>query len=303
MKLPTNWFLELVTPDFIQQFSIKGILYSTRSKFQSIEIIDTTTFGKCLVLDGKVQSSEKDEFIYHEALVQPTMILHHQPKTVFIAGGGEGATAREVLAHNTVERVVMVDLDEQVINVCRQFLPSMHQGSFEDKRLKLYHSDARKYLAETEEKFDVIIIDLAEPLEGGPAYLLYTQEFYSLVRNKLTAEGIISLQAETTCPGLTEAFTAIDHTLKTVFPIVCSYEANVPSFGGTWGFSLASKKYNPLELSPQEVDDRISSRITKTLRFYDGATHRGLFFVPKYLREAAENESKIITDSEPLFIY
>jgi spermidine synthase len=301
-EIAHNWFLEFVTPDFIQQFSIKGILYSGRSKYQSIEIIDTPSFGKCLVLDGKIQSSEKDEFIYHEALVHPAMLLHPCPKTVFIAGGGEGATLREVLAHNTVEKAVMVDIDAEVIDTCRQLLPSLHQGSFDDSRLKLHHLDARKYLTETDEKFNVIIIDLPEPLEEGPAYLLYTQEFYRIVKDRLTEDGIISLQAGTTCLGLTAVFTAINNTLKTVFPIVTPYEANIPSFGGTWGFSLASKKYDPLELSAEEVDNRIPSRIKKALSFYDGHTHQGLFFIPKYLRDEIGKGKRIITEKEPLFI-
>jgi spermidine synthase len=301
-EFASNWFLEFVTSDFIQQFSIKGILYSGRSKYQSIEIIDTPSFGKCLVLDGKIQSSEMDEFIYHEALVHPAMLLHPSPKAVFIAGGGEGATLREVLAHNTVEKAVMVDIDEEVIDICRQLLPSLHQGSFDDSRLKLHHLDARKYLIETDEKFDVIIIDLPEPLEEGPAYLLYTQEFYQVVKDRLTEDGVISLQAGTTCLGLTAGFTAINNTLKTVFPIVTPYEANIPSFGGTWGFSLASKKYDPLELAPQEVNARVSNRVEKALRFYDGHAHQGLLFIPKYLREAIAQETRVITEKEPLFI-
>lgn len=301
-EIASNWFLEFVTPDFIQQFSIKGILYSGRSQYQAIEIIDTPSFGKCLVLDGKIQSSEKDEFIYHEALVHPAMLLHSCPKAVFIAGGGEGATLREVLAHDTVEKVVMVDIDAEVIDICRQFLPSLHQGSFDDSRLKLHHLDARKYLTETDEKFDIIIIDLPEPLAEGPAYLLYTQEFYQVVKDRLTEDGVISLQAGTTCLGLTAVFTAIDSTLKTVFPIVTPYEANIPSFGGTWGFSLASKKHNPLELPPQEVEKRVSARVRRTLRFYDGIAHQGLFFLPKYLREELQKEKRVITEQEPLFI-
>lgn len=301
-EIPTNWFLEFVTPDFIQQFSISGILYSGKSKYQSIEIIDTPIFGKCLVLDGKIQSSEKDEFIYHEALVHPAMLLHPGPKAVFIAGGGEGATLREVLAYNTVQKVVMVDIDEEVIDICRRFLPSLHQGSFDDSRLKLYHSDARKYLIETDERFDVVIIDLPEPLGEGPAYLLYTQEFYRIVKDRLTEEGVISLQAGTTCLGITQVFTAVNNTLKTVFPIVTPYEANIPSFGGTWGFSLASKRHNPLKLLTGEVEKRIRTRISKTLKFYDGLTHQGLFFIPKYLREELGKENRVITEKEPLFI-
>ena len=300
--VPSTWFMEFITPEMMQQFAVKDVLYSGRSKYQQVEIIDTVSFGRCLVLDGKIQSCEKDEFIYHEALVHPPMILHPHPEVVFIAGGGEGATLREVLAHNTVKKAIMVDIDSEVIEVCKKFLPAHHQNSFHDPRVELIHQDAKDYLAKTKEKFDVIIIDLAEPVKEGPAYLLYTQEFYQLLKSKLRDEGVISLQAGSTCLGITKVFTAINNTLKTTFPIVAPYEANVPSFGGTWGFSLASQKLDPWQISPEEVDRRISNRVTKSLNFYDGQTHQGLFFIPKYLRSELEREKKIITKDSPVFV-
>jgi len=131
---PDRWFYDRVSQNLVQLHSLEEVLYTGQSKFQSIEIIRSSSFGKCLVLDGKIQSSEVDEFIYHEALVQPVMIAHPCPETVFIAGGGEGATLREVLSHNTVKRAVMVDLDDEVIAVCQKFLPNHSQGAFEDRR-------------------------------------------------------------------------------------------------------------------------------------------------------------------------
>ncbi|GAG65643.1 unnamed protein product [marine sediment metagenome] len=192
---PDKWFYDRVSRNLIQLHSIKEVLYTGQTKFQSAEVIRSGAFGKCLVLDGKIQSSEVDEFIYHEALVQPSMITHPSPETVFIAGGGEGATVREVLSHNTVRRAVMVDIDEEVIAICKKYLPDHSQGAFEDKRTELYHVDARDYLAKCGETFDIIIIDLPDPIEEGPAYLLYTQEFYQLVRDRLTGNGIICVQA------------------------------------------------------------------------------------------------------------
>ncbi len=118
-NIPSNWFMEFVTPDTIQQFAVKDVLYHGKSEFQKVEMIETSAFGKCLILDGKIQSCEVDEFIYHEALVQPVMTLHPNPQTVFIAGGGEGATLREVLSHKTVKKVVMVDIDREVIELCK----------------------------------------------------------------------------------------------------------------------------------------------------------------------------------------
>jgi spermidine synthase len=300
---PDKWFCDRISRNLIQLHSIEEVLYTGQTKFQSAEIIRSGSFGKCLVLDGKMQSSEVDEFIYHEALVQPAMITHPCPETVFIAGGGEGATLREVLSHKTVKRAVMVDIDEEVVALCRKFLPNYSQGSFEDKRTELLHVDARDYLAKSRELFDIIIIDLPEPIEEGPAYLLYTQEFYQLVRDRLTANGIISVQAGSAV--LTELlnFTAVNHTLKSVFPIVCPYQVDVPCFGGPWGFCLASLNVNPVLLSPAEVDSRISARSLTRLKFYDGLTHQGIFSLPKHLREELSKPGRLISDNQPLYIY
>jgi spermidine synthase len=301
--MATNWFWEYVTPHLIQQFSISDILYSGETDFQCMQVIDTPGFGKCLILDGKIQCSEGDEFIYHEALVHPIMITHPEPETVFIAGGGEGATLREVLAHRTVKRVVMVDLDRKVVETCRELLPSLSQGAFDDSRLELLHLDAMKYLEETREKFDVVIIDLPEPLEEGPAYLLYTREFYADLKGKLTPNGLVGLQAGSTSMVISHGFAAVATTLGTAFPIVAPYQAEIPSFGGSWGFSVASTSLDPRQLSPEEVDRRVSDRIDRELRFYDGLTHRGVFSIPKYLREEMAANKRIITRDEPLFTY
>jgi spermidine synthase len=300
---PDKWFCDRVSRNLIQLHSIEEVLYSGQTKFQSAEIIRSGSFGKCLVLDGKIQSSEADEFIYHEALVQPAMLTHPRPEVVFIAGGGEGATLREVLAHKTVKRVVMVDIDEEVVALCQKFLPNYSRGSFKDKRTELLHTDAREYLARSRELFDIIIIDLPDPIEEGPAYLLYTVEFYHLVRDRLTADGIISVQAGSA--ALTELLNlaSVNKTLKSVFPIVSSYQTDVPCFGGPWGFCLASLNLNPVQLSPSEVDNRISARQLGHLRFYDGLTHQGIFSLPKHLRKELSRQGRLITDNQPLYIY
>jgi len=300
---PDKWFCDRISRDLIQLHSIEEVLYTGQTKFQSIEIIRSGSFGKCLVLDGKIQSSEADEFIYHEALVQPSMIAHPRPETIFIAGGGEGATLREVLSHNTVKRAVMVDIDEEVVAICQKFLPSHSQGSFEDKRTELHHVDARGYLANSGEKFDIIIIDLPDPIEEGPAYLLYTQEFYQLVRDRLTDNGIICVQAGSAAWNELLNFAAVNNTLKSVFPIVCPYQVDVPCFGGPWGFCLASLNLNPALLSASEVDSRISARSLNSLKFYDGLTHQGMFSLPKHLRSELSKQRRLITDNTPLYTY
>jgi spermidine synthase len=300
---PHKWFYDRVNRNLIQLHSIEQILFTGQTKFQSAELIRSGAFGKCLILDGKIQSSESDEFVYHQALVQPAMITHPCPETVFIAGGGEGATLREVLSHKTVKRAVMVDIDEEVIAICKKHLPEYSLGSFEDKRTELYHTDARDYLAKCDEVFDIIIIDLPDPIEEGPAYLLYTQEFYQLVRDRLTPNGIISVQSGSASWAELLNFSAVFNTLKSVFPIVCPYQVDIPCFGGPWGFCLASLKLNPALLSVTEIDNRLSARQLKDLKFYDGLTHQGMFSLPRHLREKLSRQERLITDNQPLYIY
>jgi spermidine synthase len=287
----------------MQLHAIKDIVYSGKTRFQTIEIINTNSFGQCLVLDGKIQSSETDEFIYHEALTHPAMIAHAHPKTVFIAGGGEGATLREALSHPSIERVVMVDIDEEAVNICRRLLSFMSDGCFDDNRLELLHADARKYLDESEEKFDIIIIDLTEPLKDSPSYLLYTKEFYNLIQERLTPDGIISVQSGSCSLEEMSTFTAINSTLSSVFPLICPYKAYVPSFSGLWGFITASNKLSPYSLSAEEVDSRIADRSLSGLRFYDGITHQSMFSLPKYIRQRIAEDKRVITDNNPQFTY
>ena len=298
-----RWFHDYVNPDITIPHRIKEVIYSGQTKFQSIAIIDNDSFGKCLVLDGKIQSSEVDEFIYHEALVHPAMVTHPNPEKVFIAGGGEGATLREVLAHNTVKKAVMVDIDEEVVNICRHFLPSWHQNSFDDQRAELHFADARAYLEKNDAKFDVIIIDLPDPLEKGPARLLYTREFYELVKQRLQPDGIISVQAESANWTQIANFVDIVNTLANVFPIVRPYQAHVPSFNSLWGFATASQKLDPQKLTPEEIDLKISTRISRQLKSYDGLTHQAMFTIPKHLRLKLSEIEKVITDKEPISIY
>ena len=296
-------FRDHLTPNLTALHSIRERIYSGRTRFQSVDIINTDSFGVCLVLDGKIQSSEADEFIYHEALVHPAMLTHPKPEKVFIAGGGEGATLREVLAHKTVKKAVMVDIDEEVVSICRRFLPSWHQHAFDDPRAELHFVDAREYLEQCSDRFDVIIIDLVDPLEEGPARLLYTREFYQAVRQKLEPDGIMSVQAESAEWTNLDSFTAIANTLSSVFSIARPYQVHVPSFLGLWGFVSASQSLDPRELTPAQIDTRISTRISKEPKSYDGLTHQAVFTIPKHIRQQLAASRRIITDKEPISAY
>ena len=298
-----DWHYELITPGLLQTEQRLRVFYRGQTEYQHVEVMDGATFGRTLVLDGKTQSTEVDEFAYHEALVHPSMIAHPNPKSVFVAGGGEGATIREVMSHRSVEQVVMVDIDKQVVDLCREYLPNHHQGSFDDPRLELHHMDALEFLEDTSLRFDVVIIDVPDPLEAGPAYLLFTQEFYSLLKDRLRPGGLMVAQSGPTGPAFYEqCFSAVANTVGSVFSGVYLSEAFVPSFGTTWGFVIGSTGPDPTSLSVEETDSRISDRIDGELRFLDGITLRGMTSVPKYLRKAVDAEEKIITRDHPIFV-
>ena len=299
----SKWFHDFLSPHEHHAHGLREVVFSAQSPFQQIEILETNSYGRCLVLDGKMQSSEADEFIYHEALVHPAMLTHPSPKRVFIVGGGEGATLREILRYTSVESVLMVDIDEAVVSACRTHLPQWHRGAFDDPRVDLRYCDARKYLEETDAIYDVIIIDISEPVEEGPAYLLYTREFYQTVTERLGPDGIISLQAGTTSVTSLLNFSAVFQTLRTAFPIVAGYQACIPSFGLPWGFALASKQIDPQTFSPIEMNRRIAERVAGDLRYYDGLVHQGQFLLPKHVRIQVEKEERIIEDNQPLFTY
>ncbi len=267
-----------------------------------MQIIDSCDFGHCLLLDGKLQSSQRDEFIYHEALVHPALITHPGPASVFIAGGGEGATLREVLTHRTVKKVVMVDIDQEAVDLCKRFLPSLHQGAFDDRRADVLHLDARKYLADSSELFDAMVMDITDPVEGGPSWKLYTREFYQIVADRMAPGGILVVQSGPANLHDMGVFTAICRTLREVFPRVFPYAAGIPSFGGAWGFMVATQDQYPSALKATEVDTRIATRVGRQPRFYDGTTHQGMFHLPRYLRDGMRECQSIITDQSPVFL-
>ena len=302
MELTGNWFAESVTPDLAVIARLRAVIFSGETSYQKVEVLDSYEFGRTLVLDGKTQSTELDEFIYHESLVHPAMLCHPGPRNVFIGGGGEGGTLREALAHRSVESVTMIDLDSEVVELCRQYLPGHHQGSFDDPRLTLLHQDARGYLDSDGADFDVMLLDLVDPLEGGPAYLLYTDEFYRIAKNRLTPGGVLVTQSGPVgLPNHRECFTTIYNTLSEVFAHTSAVHVHVPAFETLWGFTIASDE--PLRpLTGDELDDAISGRINKPLRHYDSETHRGMFSLPKFLRDGISKETRINRDDAPVFM-
>lgn len=298
--MPVKWFYDYFNQCEAHGHAIKGTIFQAKSEIQEISILETHNYGKCLVLDNEFQSAERDEFIYHEALVHPALILHPNPERVAIIGGGEGAALREVVRHKTVKRAVMIDIDGAVIDCAKRFLDSFHENAFNDPRAEVQIADGRKYLENTSETFDTIIVDVTVPLEGGPSYLLFTKEFYAVVLDRLTKNGTLCVQADTTSIIALLSYTSINNTLAQLFTGVYPYAAFIPTYAMLWGFSLATKGLNPHTLSKEEVDKRISARINGELKFYDGITHQALFNIPKYLRKAIKEQTWINLDDKPL---
>ncbi len=297
-----KWLLETVYPDLAVMLRVQQVLFSGRTAYQHVEVLESGSFGRSLVLDGKTQSTERDEHIYHQALVQPAMLMHPNPVSVFIGGGGEGGTLREALSHKSVERVVMIDLDQEVVELCRRYLPQHHQGSFDDPRVTLLHQDARGYLERTDEQFDVMIMDLVDPMEGGTAYLLYTQEYYNVVKSRLKPGGILVTQSGPA--GLIshqECFTTIYRTLSSIFADTGLYQVHIPAFQTLWGFSLASDSELP-KLSADQVNRLVPERLGRKLDFYDGESHLSMFNLPKFIRRSVAEETRINRDDSPVFM-
>ncbi len=298
----SRWFIEFTTPYEAHMHGMSRFVHSVQSRFQLVEIAESYQYGRCLLLDGKMQSSQHDEFIYHEALVHPALVTHPEPKRVAIIGGGEGATLREVLKHKSVKEAAMIDIDEEVIKLSEKWLPDWSSGAFKDRRSKVLVADGRKFLADSKPgSYDVIIVDISEPVPGGPAYLLFTREFYEIVSERLAPAGVVAIQAGSTqCVDL-KMHAQIVRTMTKAFPIVRPFSIEVPSFDLPWGIAVASKKIDPVKLSVKDVDKRLRDRGIANLRYYDGITHQGIFQVPKYLRDAYAAPGDIIEDNHPLF--
>ena len=198
-------------------YRLEVIRFSGRTGYQSVVIAKTYNYGLALFLDGQIQSAEDDEALYHELLVQPAMLRHPSPKDVLILGGGEGATLREVLVHESVRSATMVDLDGELVDLCRQYLDTFHMGAFNDPRGRLIIGDGRAFLEQDQNLYDVIIVDLVDMIEDTQISRLYTVEFYQLVRQRLRPGGIVAVQGLEFSFLDDEAHAAVARTLRAVF--------------------------------------------------------------------------------------
>ena len=293
------WMTEYITPWDYYAHGITKVLAHRTTAFQEMYIVECGSYGKALVLDGKWQSCTGDEFLYHEPLVHPAMLHHKSPRRVLILGGGEGATARDVLRWKTVEKVAMIDIDGEVVEACREHLPELHGHAFDDPRLDVVIDDALKFLDKTEPNWDVVISDLTDPIEDGPSFKLFTREYFEQVQSVLAPGGVFVIQAGPVAPVELGMHARLVRTIRAVFQHVHSYTSYVPTFASPWGFALGSSRPIETRPDPAQTDELLAKNTTGGLRMFDGVTLLGLFQLPLHLRRAIEAESHVYTLAEP----
>jgi spermidine synthase len=303
MTQNTGMFVcETHTEAAVWQYTVDKFLVAGKTPYQEYQICEVPRFGKTLFLDYHIQSSIMDEYVFHECMSQPAMMLHPNPKRVMVAGGGEGATLREALRHPTVEEAVMVDIDEELVNMVKEHMPEWHQGAFEDPRTTLLHTDARKYLAENKgANFDVILSDLPNPIDGGPAVYLFTKEYFQICADAMSEDGVFAMQAGCANENYPQCFACCHATLeamKDVFPHVAGYYGIVTTFFMPWGFILASKKHDPLAFTLDQLEKRFKERNVVN-RYYTPRFHHAMFTLPEYMHRAIEEHGRVLTDAEP----
>lgn len=252
---------------------------SERSAFQRIEIYEHPTFGRVLVLDGLVQTTSRDEFVYHEMLVHVALLSHPSPRRVLVIGGGDGGTLRRVLEH-PVERAVMVEIDERVTALCRAHMPEIAAGALADPRAQVRFEDGVRFVAETDERFDAILIDSSDPV--GPGEPLFTPDFYRAARARLAPGGVLAAQSGS--PYFQQDELHRTHAnASAAFPDVRVYLASVPTYPGVlWSFLLAGER---LALEPDAAADRAADRKLET-RYWTPAVQRGAFDLPGVVLDA-----------------
>ncbi len=269
------WYTEKQTPNYGITAKVKETLYTATTPFQELAVIDTVEFGRMLVLDGMVQTTIRDEFVYHEMIAHPALTAHPNPKKVAVIGGGDGGVIREVLKHSTVEKAVLVEIDEEVILASKKFLPEI-AGALDDPRVEVLVTDGIQHIRDTKNEYDVILVDSTEPV--GAAVGLFSESFYANIYEALTDDGIMVAQTESPLFNrdlIQKSFSGI----KKSFPITWLYLASVFTYpSGMWSFTMGSKKVCPLQVERQDIPDLDT-------KYYNNAVHYGAFQLPSFVAD------------------
>lgn len=274
-----QFYKEITPAGFGIAIKQKEVLFSAQSEFQKVEIIDTdSALGKILTLDGLMMTTEGDEYYYHEMIAHIPMMNHKCPKDVLVIGGGDGGTVREVLKHDTVERVVLCEIDGTVIEACKKYLPTI-AGELDNPKVEVLVEDAIEYIKDKDNQFDVVLIDSTDPM--GPGEGLFTQEFYTNVKKSLKEGGIVCAQSESPVVNK-EEIKKMYTLLYKVFPIVSTFTSPIPTYpGGYWAWAYCSETVQPLSI----IDKRRCDEITKQCKIYNVEYHFARFALPNFLKE------------------
>ena len=257
------------------------LIDSLRTPYQLIEVFETPALGKLLRIDGANMTSERDEFFYHENLVHPAAIAHPAPRSVLIVGGGDGGSSEEILKHATVERVVLAELDQGVIDIARKHFRSVHHDVFANPKLDVRITDGAAFIRMSADRFDLIYLDLTDPV--GPAEALYTQDFYRDCRRALAAGGALVAHIGSPFSQPARVATSVSN-LRAVFAHVAPYFVHIPSYGAVWGFAVASDVLDIGSMDSPEIDHRLKNRGVADRQYYDGQTHQAILDLPGYIK-------------------
>ncbi len=277
--IENGYYHEITPSGFGIAIKSGKVLFSEQSEFQKVEVFETeSALGRVLTLDDLMMTTEGDEYHYHEMIAHIPMMNHKCPKSVLVIGGGDGGTVREVLKHDTVERVVLCEIDGMVIDACKKYLPTISCG-LDDPKVEILVQDAIEYIKNKKNEFDIVLIDSTDPM--GPGEGLFTEEFYTNVKNSLKEGGIMAAQSESPFVNKQEIKKMYD-LLKKVFPVCSTYTSNIPTYpGGYWAWAFCSENVKPLSY----IDERRCSEITKTCKIYNKDYHMARFALPNYLKE------------------
>ncbi|QAB14503.1 polyamine aminopropyltransferase [Hydrogenovibrio thermophilus] len=283
MPKSAQTYLETLYPSWGQQFVMDEVLFEVDTGHQHLVIFNNAQWGTVMALDGVIQTTEKDEFIYHEMMTHVPMLAHGAAKKVLIIGGGDGGILREVLKHDTVESVTQVEIDQQVIDMCVQYLPNHSAGAFSNPKANIVIADGVDFVTECTEKFDVIISDSTDPI--GPGEVLFTSRFYQGIQNCLNDGGVFVAQNGVSFMQTDEVTTTYKR-LSPLFAEATFYSAAVPTYvGGIMTFAWATDRTDLNTQSVAVLQQRYDAANLNTC-FYTPALHAGAFALPKYVQDA-----------------
>lgn len=276
-------YRETLHENYGQFFSIDKMLYEERTDLQHLVIFENARMGRVMALDGAIQTTEADEFFYHEMLTHVPILAHGQARNILIIGGGDGGMLREVCRHASVERITMVEIDQAVVDMCKKYLPNHSSGAFDDPRVNLVIDDGMRFIASCTEKFDVIISDCPDPT--GPAEVLFSEGFYQACQRSLTTGGIFVAQNGTPFLQIDEVQTTANN-LQGLFADWHFYHAAVPTYiGGSMTFAWATDNPELRKLPLDTLRQRFADSAIVT-RYYNADIHQAAFALPQYVLEA-----------------